>query len=92
MRKPTLATLKSFIKRNDKNLYIKVKSSFDGMVDCVMPVEDEFRKVESINMENKYTLGIQGAWLVGGSRNYIKAIEDGYEVYNCCGTWQIITK
>ena len=34
MTKATIATLKSFIKKNQGKLYIKKKSSFDGMTDC----------------------------------------------------------
>ena len=35
MKKFTLASAKSFIKRNRANLLIKCVSSFDGMTDCV---------------------------------------------------------
>jgi len=85
--KPTIATVKSFIKKNKDQLYIKVSSNFDGMVDCVIPAKSEFTKVDQINMEEKYTLGIKGAWFVGNSRDYITPIENGYEIYNSCGSF-----
>jgi len=97
-KKTTLATVKSFIKREAKNgnLYIKVNSSFDGMVDCVMPVEDSFRKVETLNLEEKNSLGIRGAWFVGHSSDSFDDFSDdnfiGYRVYNCCGTFFIAMK
>jgi len=37
IKKITRATLKSFIKKNKCQLYVKVVSSFDGMTDCVQP-------------------------------------------------------
>ena len=91
MTKITRATIKSFIKREAKNgnLYVKQKSTFDGMVDCVMPTADNFKKVDAINEDNKNTLGIAGLWLVGSSRDYFSTYEDndfiGWQVYNCCG-------
>ena len=58
MKKITLATLKTFIRKNQDNLYIKVKSSFDSNTDCVMSTEDNFRKINGIDFTNKNTLGI----------------------------------
>ena len=92
--KITLATIKSFIKREaeNDNLYIKVKSNFDGMIDCVAEVKDEFTKKDkaNLNFNEKHTLGFAGLWLVGQSRDYFTAYADdnfiGYEIYNCCGS------
>ena len=90
----TLATIKAFIRKNRENLYIDVKSTFDGMVDCVMPCGDgAFTKAltpdDGYNHQNK--LGIQGAWFVlGGGDRFYPFEKDGfkgYEVYNCCGTF-----
>lgn len=91
MKKITLAGLKSFIRKNKDNMYIKIESDFDGMTDGVEPVEMNWRKVDpkSIDFNNKYTLGIAGVWLVGSSRDRI-SISDGGDyisVYNCCGHW-----
>lgn len=100
-KKITRSTIKSFINREIKNnnLYIKTKSSFDGMVDCVMPVDGGFTKVEKCTRhENakQYTLGIKGAWFVGQSRDYFTPWADdnfiGYEVYNCCGSFILAMK
>lgn len=94
--KITKATLKSFIKKNKDNLFIKVTSSFDGMTDCVQRVEDNFKKVDNIDFNDSHSLGIRGLWLVGKSRNCFEEWEDkeykGIEIYNCCGTSIIAIK
>lgn len=96
MKKITLAGLKSFIRKHKDNLYIKVKSDFDGMVDGVMPVDMDWQKVEpeKIDFTDKNTLGIAHAWLVGDSRDYCYLVESGdcVIVSNCCGRWEICTK
>jgi hypothetical protein len=94
MKKVTLATLKSFVKKNSNNLFINVKSSFSGYTDCVESVNGGFSKAEIKESVNyKYTLGIDGAWLVGSSRDYMTQYENenfvGIEVYNCCGKFII---
>ena len=90
--KITRATLKSFIRTNANGLYINQTSNFDGRVDCVMPTNGGWSKInkEKINLEDKYTLGVRGLWLVGSGRDYITVYADdnfiGYEVYNSCGS------
>lgn len=101
MKKITRATIKSFIAKQVKedNLYINNLSSFDGMVDCVMPTKSDFRKAAATTRhENslQYNLGIEGIWLVGSSRDSFTAYQDdnfeGFEVYNCCGSFIIAAK
>lgn len=91
MSKITLATIKSFIKKNEGKLYIKNESTFDGMVDCVMPCRDTGWKLAEKSDNQAYHQGVKGAWFVGGSRDYFTPYEDkqftGYEVYNSCGTF-----
>lgn len=91
MAKITKATFKSFIRKNQGRLQIKVKSDFDGMVDCVMPVNGSFKPVqpdERVFREN--TQGIAGLWLVGDGGDRFYHYEDaqhvGIEYYNCCGS------
>jgi len=97
-KKITRTTIKSFIKREEKNgnLYVKVKSSFDGMIDCVSQVEDEFRKVENVDFSKEYDFDIKGLWLVGSSRDYFTEFADdnyiGYKISNCCGVSIIAMK
>lgn len=98
-KKITLATVKSFVKKNLNNLYIRNDSDFDGMQDCVVSCSDSsFRKVQvdSDNFYNKSTLGIKGAWFVGSSRDYLDAYENdeftGIEVYNSCGSFVLAIK
>lgn len=95
VRKITLATIKSFVKKNEGNLWINVKSSFDGMTDCVESLHRGFKQAtKGDHYEN--SLGIQGAWFVGQSRDYFKEyhdpIFDGFEVYNSCGSFILATK
>lgn len=97
-KKITLATLKRFIKIhfNEGNLYVKQKSDFDGMTDCVQSVNDNFRKIESIDFNQLHTFGIKGLWLVRHSDdsfyNYQTDEFAGFEIYNCCGSSLIVTK
>lgn len=91
MEKVSLATLKAFIRREykNKNLYIKEQSRFDGSIDSIRFIESGFSQVENFNELEEHTLGIQGLWLVKGSRDYITPWADkefiGYEISNCCG-------
>jgi hypothetical protein len=93
--KITLATVKSFIRKNP-NMYIKVGSEFDGMTDCVRSVEDSFTPVQRADDLNDRNLGIVGAWFVGGSRDSIYPYRDnhfdGVRVYNCCGEFYLAVK
>ena len=92
--KITLATVKSMIRKNP-NLYIKVGSKFDGMVDMVTDVKDSFTPIERTDNSDR-TLGIMGAWFVGGSRDsfysYSDKHFDGVRVYNCCGEFVLAVK
>lgn len=93
----TLATIKSFIKKNEGKIYVKVKSSFSGYTDCVESIEDSFKlAVKDENINIKYTLGLPGAWFVGSSRDYFEVYEDaqflGFKVYNACGSFIIAIK
>lgn len=96
-KKITRATFKSFIKNNADNLFVLEQSRFDGMVDCVTSVQCAPVKVEpaKINFEISHDFGINGVWLVGGSRDYFYAYEDemfrGFRVSNSCGAYIVAT-
>lgn len=97
-KKITLATIKSFINNEMKNdkLYIASLSSFDGMVDCVMPSDDKnFKKAVKSERNSENDLGVAGAWFVKGSRDSFETFENdefkGFEVYNCCGSFILAT-
>ena len=85
--KITRATFKKFIKQ--PNLLISQHSSFDGMVDGVMPSSDKSFKPVTAKTYCEHTLGINGVWLVGSSRDFFTKYEKdgivGIEVSNCCG-------
>ena len=92
MSKTTIATLKRFIKKNKSNLFIKKKSSFDGMTDCVEAIQGaQFVPVTATESQLDSTLGIRGVWIVSSSGNMVERYENerftGLEVYNCCGTF-----
>lgn len=96
-KKITIATIKAFIKNNAGNLFIKVNSSFDGMVDCVMQNEGaEYRKAVPAQNAIDYNFGIAGAWFVGHSRDYFTLINTaeyfGYNVSNSCGSFDLVIK
>jgi hypothetical protein len=92
-KKITLATVKSFIKKNNGKLFINVKSSFDGMIDGCRSQYNGFLKAETDAKMVDCTLGIQGAWFVGDSRDWFKPYQDdmftGIEVSNSCGRFII---
>jgi len=83
-KKITLATLKSFIRKNADSLFCKTRSRFDGMTDSIEQVEDFFGSVSA-----EKALGLQGVYIVGGSRDRFRHFEDesfiGIVVSNCCG-------
>ena len=98
--KITMTTIKSFIKKN-QDIYIQNLSDFDGMVDCVMPTDNQaFKPVIRIPLgENTYTdnhKGIKQAWFTLGGDDRFYPFEDetykGYEVYNCCGNFILAIK
>jgi hypothetical protein len=98
MKKITLATIKRFIDREKKNgnLYVKVKSSFDGMIDAVTQVQDDFSKAQADECARTNNLGIKGVWLVLQSRDYFEPFANndylGYTVSNSCGSFIVAMK
>lgn len=96
--KITLATVKSFVRKNQGKIYIDVRSSFDGMIDGLR-FEDgglTLAQKDERNCNQNYTLGISGAWFVGSSRDYFFWFEndnfDGIEVVNSCGKFILAVK
>lgn len=93
MSKPTLATIKRFVKANRAALQIMVKSQFDGMVDgCVWNQAARFAPVrEPAGGGHTNQLRIEGAWFVFGSRDHFSEYSDGefvgFRVSNCCGSF-----
>lgn len=96
-KKITLATLKRFVKQNADRLLIQVRSDFCGMSDCVVETQDRsFVPVCKSDRSDLQNLGIQGVWLVLGSRDYFRPFFNesysGIEVSNCCGTFVLAVK
>ena len=104
-KKITIATVKSFIRRNRSTLLVRVTSAFDGRQDGVRDhVASDFApamcretychetgRYVPAAADSKDSLGIMGVWFTG--RDSCRRIETdtvrGYEVYNCCGTWSV---
>ena len=95
-KKITLATVKSFAKRNSTKLYIKSNSSFDGMVDCVTSINSTFKLTEVTTEKGYFKTGIQGFYTVGSGGDYFTIYETekfiGISVQNSCGSDTIAIK
>jgi len=85
-KRVTKTALKSFINKNRPELYINVKSEYDGMIDCLTNVHGRFQKAKTEN-DNGHNLGIENVFVT--ERTFFNAYEDddfiGIEYYNCCG-------
>jgi hypothetical protein len=105
MAKITKATFKSFINRNRERLLIRCESSFDGMTDGVeqarnpqfKPATAQEPRTAGFDVTtNENTLGINGVWLVGQSRDYFTPFSEndltGIHVYNCCGSFDVAVR
>lgn len=72
-----------------ENLQIRTKSSFNGMTDGLDYKDSGFAKATTTERSLEHTLGIDGAWFVGQSRDYCTLFDNGQftgiEVSNCCG-------
>ena len=100
MSKFTIASAKSFIKKNQNNLLVKFSSTFDGQIDGTRnnwdaqfePAVVDFTDARNIS----HNLGVCGTWFVGSSRDMLTPFEDldyiGFHVYNCCGSFSIAIK
>ena len=95
MSKITLATFKSFIRKNN-NLHLMTHRQFDGMVDgCVDNPDKQFYPVIIEERHTQHTLNIAGLWLVLGGGDRFYSFEDhsftGITVSNCCGSYTLAT-
>ena len=96
-KKITKATLKAFIKKNRAKLFVKVGSMFDSVSDGLITQRSGFSPATSReNSHAGHDLGINGVWLVGGSRNSFEGFNaDGFagiRVDNCCGCFTVAIK
>jgi hypothetical protein len=98
-KKITLSTIKAFVRKNKDNLYIKTKSKFDGMTDGVENYHDQsITKAEPLPEDrlSRHDLGYKGTHIVTSGRNWFESVNFdgyyGYEIYNCCGTYYVLTK
>lgn len=92
--RPTLATFKAFLRRNEGRLYVEQCSTFDGMVDGVRTIAGHTLKPAKPTTDwPEHTLGLEGLWLVGGSRDYFEEWQRGsfvgFHVYNSCGSCNV---
>lgn len=94
MKKATMATVKSFIRKNINTLLILTKSRFDGMTDGCEPTgQIGFVLASKTETYISHTLGIHGAWFVGQSHDYFTPFNEngiiGFHICNCCGSFSI---
>ena len=93
MKKITMATFKSFLRRNQGQILVKFLSHFDPMTDGTeFSKENEFHEpVASRNVHFDHSHGINGVWTVGRGRDYFQRFDDGQhegiECSNSCGNW-----
>jgi hypothetical protein len=98
-KKPTLATVKAFMRRNADNLYVQNLGDYNGMYDAFEYYRGDrpFRSVAGLYNPNKpKDFGI-GVWFVSGAgRNAVRPYSyDGYEGYsvsNCCSDFVVAVK
>jgi len=96
MSKITRTTIKSFIRKNQGNLFIKTKAEFNGMIDGISYAQNaQFVPATATEWNVDRTLGISGLTVLSGN-NLFQAIKydgfEGFEIYNCCGTFEIAIK
>jgi hypothetical protein len=95
MARITMSTVKYFVRKHREALHINVKSRFDSMTDCIELCKgSSFELAKDTTLKNygeNNTLGIEGAWFVGSSRDYLAPYVDnqfeGIEVSNACGSF-----
>jgi len=93
LKKITKATFRNFINKNRERLYIKVTSRFNGYVDMIESQDEEFEKA-IFNATSM--MGVAGLYLVGQSRDYFAAYDDGIytgiQYNNCVGSGVIAVR
>lgn len=97
MKKITLATFKSFVRKNRSELMIKSHSHFDGMIDGIeFNRNPQWYKPSEWLANSEHTLGLCGIWLVLGSRDRFTIHDEpgyyGIHCYNCCGSFTVAIK
>lgn len=94
MEKVGRNTVKAFIRKNAGKVLLKVSRRFDAMVDGCEPTgQVEFKAAQATEKFPENTMGIEGAWFVGGGRDHItRWAEDGlvgFYVFNSCGSFTL---
>lgn len=96
-KKITKSTFRSFIYRNRSRLEFKSLSSYHGGQDAVVENRSaSFVVARETTRSFNYTLGIEGVWIVGGSRDYFSTYEDaeyiGIQCHNSCGSFVVAVR
>ena len=97
-KKITLATFKSWMRKNEGKILINVKSSFDGITDGCESRNGGFVPLSKVTVGycSDNNLGFSGVWLVFGGRDYFTSYEDfnhiGIATSNCCGRFILAVK
>lgn len=92
MARISRTTVKAFLRKHADAILIRTESNFDGMTDCtVYERNPQFRAAPVTDLDDLHTMGVFGAWFVGGGHDYIVQYDTpthtGYAVSNCCGSF-----
>jgi hypothetical protein len=96
MAKFTMSSVKSFVRKNKGNLKIKTKYVYDASVDgCVYVNRTSFVPVVKTSLHEQHTLGMAGAWFVGGGRDMVSPILSGdkvvgFKCFNGCASFEVM--
>lgn len=88
--------IRKFIKDNEGNLFIKVTSEFDGMIDGSRTYNNSIEPAKKAKEKTEHNEGIEGLYLVCGGDDYFTPYSDetyeGYKWYNCCSSGLLLRK
>lgn len=90
-KRPTILSVKAFIRNNQGKLFIHVLSKFNSQTDGVERVGTGF-DLACMDLDHPaHTFGITGAWFVGEGRDTISVYEEahfeGFKITNSTGSF-----
>lgn len=99
MTKITKSTVKSFIKKNISDLYMKEFTYFNGMTDGIDNVPEIRNRFITLTESSRAALGVETTYNSPSffeSHNSIEPVEGenftGFEITNCCGRYIIAAR
>lgn len=93
MKKATIATVKSFVKKNYGDIYSK--STYDHNDNNGHYDDKKFIHNSYSDNHPEYKIGLSNVWIVS-DKNFVQPYDDaeyaGYRVSNCCRTFIVAIK